>query len=85
MTLILDLPPGVEATLARETAQQGTTPERLAVDGLRQLVPEAGDMPKTGADLLAIWEAEGAFLPAERREDHQRRARQVRTEAWRRE
>ncbi len=85
MTLVLDLPPGVEATLAREAAQQGTTPESLALDGLRQLFPEADDMPKTGADLLAIWETEGAFLPTEQREDHQRRARQVRAEAWRRE
>ena len=35
MTLILDLPPGVEAALAREARQRGTTPEALALDELQ--------------------------------------------------
>ena|SRR5438874_13751037 len=35
MTLILELPPEIEAALAEEARQQGTTPELLAVKTLR--------------------------------------------------
>jgi hypothetical protein len=85
MTLILDLPPGVEEALAREAARRGTTPESLALDGLRQLFPEADDMPKTGAELLAIMEREGLFLePREGDPDSPELARRIRDDAWRR-
>lgn len=40
MTLILDLPAGMEAAIQQEAERQGTTPERLALDGLRRLFPE---------------------------------------------
>ncbi len=85
MTLLLDLPPEMETAIRQDADRQGTTPEALALDGLRRLYPQVHTGLKTGADVIAQWEAEGAFLPAEQREDHQRRARQVRAEAWRRE
>ncbi len=37
MTLTLTLPPGVEGALAEEARRQGTTPEKVVLDDLRQL------------------------------------------------
>lgn len=56
MTLILNLPPGVEAALAREARQRGTTPEALALDELRQRfveMPPPADIEATLAALRA--------------------------------
>ena len=78
---MLDLPPGMEVTLAREAAQHGTTPELLALDGLRRLFPAADNAPKTGADLLALWERQGAFLPREDLPDSPELALQLREQA----
>ena len=45
MTITIELPPEVEGELAREAQRQGTTPERLALEGLRQLYPARHTTP----------------------------------------
>lgn len=46
MTITIDLPPEMEGELAREAQRQGTTPERLALEGLRQLyMPDIPGQP----------------------------------------
>ncbi len=54
----ITLPADLESRLADEARRRGTTPERLALDGLRRLfVPAPGDTPAgeggTLADFLA--------------------------------
>lgn len=39
MTLVLNLPPDMEAAIQQDAARQGTTPEALALDGLQRLYP----------------------------------------------
>lgn len=56
MTLILDLPPGVEAALAREARQRGTTPEALALDELQQRFAEMPPPADIEATLAALRE-----------------------------
>ena len=46
MTLTLELPASVEAALARRAAQQGTTPERLALADMERLYPAMGEEEK---------------------------------------
>jgi hypothetical protein len=89
MTLILDLPSEIEETLAREAAEQGITPEHLALDGLRRLFPASvrtpgdgsGDTPQTGAEMLAIMKREGLFIKREDQRDSPELARQIREQA----
>jgi hypothetical protein len=45
-------------------------------------VPGIAEQTRTGRDLLALWEREGAFLPEDDRPDSPELARQIREEAW---
>lgn len=65
MTLTLELPSEPEGVLREEARRQGTTPERLAVDGLRRLfAPKTPDASPNTASvsptmaLFAAWAAE---------------------------
>jgi len=58
---LTDLLAGVGAALAREAAEQGTTPERLALDELRRLFPEA-DAPALDLD-AALAALRGRLVP----------------------
>lgn len=65
MTLTLELPPEVEAALAEDARRKGTTPEKVALDGLRQkyvtqtATPTAAERPISPmVALFAQWAAE---------------------------
>ncbi len=82
--MTITLTPEIERALAARAAQQGTTPELLALHDLRGLYVEDAQVegtPQTGADLLALWEQEGAFLPREDLPDSPALARQIREQA----
>ncbi len=51
MTLVLELPASVEAVLARKAAQQGATPERLALADMERLYPGVGEEEKAAEAL----------------------------------
>jgi len=59
MTLTLTLPPEVEEALAEEARRKGTTPEKVALDDLRQLYVRNSDVdlkPEPPLDpTLALW------------------------------
>jgi hypothetical protein len=85
MTIILDLPASVEDALTQEADRRGITPQSLVLDDLQRLYPsrKAGSaaQQKTGADIIAIWEKEGAFLAREDLPDSPELARQIREKA----
>ncbi len=65
MTLTLDIPPDVEGALAQQARREGTTPERLVLDGLRRLFPSppsdlaTGEKPLSPTQtLFAAWAKE---------------------------
>ncbi len=67
MTLTLDLPPEVEDALAEDAQRQGTTPEQIIADNLRQkYVNDAVSPTEIGKPvnpmlaLFAQWDAEDA-------------------------
>ncbi len=79
--MTITLTPEIERALTARAAQQCTTPELLALHDLRGLYVEdaqANGTLKIGADLLALWEQEGAFLPREDLPDSPTLARQIR-------
>ena len=82
--MTITLTPEIEHALAARAAQQGTTPETLALRDLRVLYVEETrpeEAPRTGADLLALWEREGAFLAREDLADSPVLARQIRQQS----
>ncbi len=57
--ITIKLTPEIERALSVWVAQQGMTPELLALHNLREIYVgnvQAEDTPRTGADLLALWE-----------------------------
>lgn len=62
MSLTLDLPPDLEAALAAEADRRGTTPEQLALEGVRRVVrpptvPPSGlpvSDPRLAAEAAAV-------------------------------
>ena len=50
MTITIELPLEVEGELTREAQRQGTTPERLALEGLRHLYTPGQPAPQGSAD-----------------------------------
>lgn len=48
----ITLPPDLENRLAEEAARRGTTPERLALDGLRRLFAPQPDEAAPGGSLF---------------------------------
>ena len=86
MTLILDLPPDVEDAIRQDADRLGITPEALALSDLRRLYLQVPTGTQTGADVIAQWEAAGAFLEPQAGDlDSPERARQIREAAWQRE
>ena len=82
--MTITLTPEIEGALIVRAAQQGTTPQLLALHDLHELYigdTQAAGTPLTGADLLVLWEQEGAFLPREDLPDSPTLARQVREQA----
>ena len=83
--MTITLTPEIERALAARAERQGTTPERLALHDLHALYvgEQPPEEPRTGADLLALWEREGAFLPHESLPDSPALARRVRERSQR--
>ena len=79
--MTITLSPEIERALTARAMQQGTTPELLALHDLNGLYVEPGlleETPQTGAELLALWEQEGAFLARQDLPDSPALARQLR-------
>jgi hypothetical protein len=93
MTHTIDLIPSLEALAAGQARERGQSVDEYLPDVLAQAVTEraalsqtnANPPPRTGADVLAQWEREGAFLPAEDLPDTPALARRLRERAQRRE
>ena len=82
--MTITLTPEIEQALAERAARQGTTPELLAIHNLRGLYVESEapeETPRTGAELLALWEQEGAFLARQDLPDSPLLARQLREQS----
>ena len=83
MSLLLDLPPELEAELATEAAKVGLPLPKYVLDilatGRRQKVPV-----QTGAELAAYWQSEGLVGTRPDITDSQTHARAVRDQAERR-
>jgi|GEM_PF-713670 len=67
MTIILELPPEVEAALAEDARRGGTTPERIIAEALKRqyvapaVAPAAAKKPVSAmVALFAQWDAEDA-------------------------
>ena len=86
MTHSLELLPAIEEIAARQAQKNGKSveeylPELVQRALVQQEAPEssaANETLKTGADLLALWEREGMFLPGEDMPDSPAYARQIR-------
>lgn len=79
--MTITLTPEIERALTARASQKGTTPELLALHDLNRLYVEPSqpeETPRTGAELLALWEQEGAFLARQDLPDSPTLARQLR-------
>ena len=83
MSITLDLPQELESELATEAAQLGLPLSEyvLRLLSMRSLV---GQVPTTGADLVAYWQREGVIGMRSDIVDSQVHARQIRHKAERR-
>jgi hypothetical protein len=83
MRIILDLPQELERELSLEAAQLGLP---LAEYVLRLLATGriVGNIPKTGAELLAYWQNEGLIGTRPDIADSQKHAREIRAAAEKR-
>jgi hypothetical protein len=68
MTLTLDISPETEQRLQRGATQAGLPLDELVVGILEEAGGDAG-IPKTGAELVALWDADGLFGAWADRED----------------
>jgi hypothetical protein len=83
MTITLNLPPNLADELTTEAARLGLS---LSEYALRLLATgQKRDMPKTGADLVAYWKAEGLVGTRTDIADSQVHAREIRRQAEKRE
>ncbi len=86
MTITLELPEELAAALAREAAKAGRSLDDYAVDVLARTVPSLEpNRPRTGAELLAIWEREGLLGARSNIDDPVRYARELRERNQRRD
>lgn len=83
MPLTLDLPDDLEATLAQEAARLGLSVPDYALRLLTTARPPAPDV-RTGADLVAYWQAEGLAGSRPDLLDSPAEARRLREQAQRR-
>ena len=83
MSIVLDLPQELESELATEATQLGwsLTEYVLRLLSTRSLV---GQLPTTGAELVAYWQREGVIGTRRDITDSQAHARQIRRQAERR-
>ena len=83
MRIILDLPQELERELSLEAAQLGLP---LAEYVLRLLATGriVGNIPKTGAELMAYWQREGLIGTRPDIADSQKHAREIRAAAEKR-
>lgn len=85
MTITLELPDNLAAALAREATRAGRGIEDYALDVLaRTVLSIEPDRPRTGAELLAIWEREGLIGIGSDIEDPVQYARELRERNQRR-
>lgn len=86
MTHTLELPPVFEEIATRQAQKDGKSVAEYLPDLVQKaLIQQEGpysvaenETLKTGADLLALWEREGMFLPVEDMPDSPAYARQIR-------
>lgn len=70
MTMII-IPPDLETRLADEARRRGTTPELLAIDGLRQLfAPAPAEAPRSFGERFAQFKGAVPGLPTDLAEQH---------------
>jgi tryptophan synthase alpha subunit len=83
MSIVLDLPQELENELATEATHLGVslTEYVLRLLSTRSLV---GQLPTTGAELVAYWQREGVIGTRREITDSQAHARQIRHQAERR-
>jgi tryptophan synthase alpha subunit len=83
MSIVLDLPQELESVLTTEATQVGLslTEYVLRLLTTRSLV---GQLPTTGAELVAYWQREGVIGTRRDITDSQAHARQIRHQAERR-
>ena len=82
--MTITLTPEIERALAARATRAGMTPELLVLRDLHELYLEReqrDETPRTGADLLALWEQEGAFLAREDLPDSPALAHQIREQS----
>ena len=83
MTITLNLPPKLADELTTEAARLGLS---LSEYALRLLTTgQKRNMPKTGAELVAYWQAEGLVGTRPDIADSQTHAREIRRQAEKRE
>ena len=83
MTLTLDLPKELAHRLNAEAMRLGLPVEQYALRLLGD-VPETGQGPSNGAELVALWRREGVIGSRPEIEDSQEHARRIRRRAERR-
>jgi hypothetical protein len=83
MTYTIELAPGIEAIATRQAARRAQSLEDYLAEQIAQVVTDqnAVSEPQTGAELLALWEREGAFLPREDQPDSPVLARKLREQS----
>ncbi len=71
MTIILELPPEVEAQLKEEAAKCAAPVEQYTLSLIKNSLPPRPPMPelKTGADVIAYWKSQGLIGDWANRED----------------
>ncbi len=83
MPLTLDLPEDLEHRLTAEAMRLGLPVEQYALRLLGDL-PNTGQRPASGAELVAFWRHEGVIGTRPNIEDSQAHARRIRHRAERR-
>ena len=83
MTITLDLPEELEHRLTAEAMRLGLPVEQYALRLLGD-VPNTGQQPANGAELVAFWHREGVIGSRPDIEDSQAHARRLRHRAERR-
>jgi hypothetical protein len=83
MSIVLDLPQELESALATEATQLGLSLTEYVLR-LLSTRPLVGQLPTTGAELVAYWQREGVIGTRLDSTDSQAHARQIRHQAERR-
>jgi predicted esterase len=90
MTYTIELTPDLEQRAAQEARQNGKSIAEYLPELLDRALPKTSHValnttiPKTGADLLALWEEEGAFVSRDDQPESPVLAHHLREQAQRR-